>query len=122
MFSTLSLTGLTAGETILIRAWGYNGSQGSFVISAFDGSLSAPSFDNANFTYYPNPVKDVLNLSYVSNISKVVVLNLLGQQMITANINETQGQLDLSALASGSYLVKITTEDNLEKAIKVIKQ
>ncbi len=121
-FSLLELTGLTAGETILIRAWGYNGSQGSFVISAFDGSLSAPSFDNANFTYYPNPVKDVLNLSYVSNISKVVVVNLLGQQMITANINATQGQLDLSALASGSYLVKITTEDNLEKTIKVIKQ
>jgi len=122
LFSTLSLTGLTAGETILIRAWGYNGSQGSFVISAFDGSLSAPSFDNANFTYYPNPVKDLLNLSYVSNILKVVVVNVLGQQMITANINATQGQLDLSALASGSYLVKITTEDNLEKTIKVIKQ
>lgn len=122
LFSTLSLTGLTAGETILIRAWGYNGSQGSFVISAFDGSLSAPSFDNANFTYYPNPVKDLLNLSYVSNISKVVVVNLLGQQMITANVNATQGQLDLSALASGTYLVKITTEDNLEKTIKVIKQ
>jgi hypothetical protein len=122
LFSTLSLTGLTAGETILIRAWGYNGSQGSFVISAFDGSLSATSFDNANFTYYPNPVKDVLNLSYVSNISKAVVVNLLGQQMITANVNATQGQLDLSALASGTYLVKITTEDNLEKTIKVIKQ
>ena len=63
-----------------------------------------------------------MNLSYVSNISKVVVVNLLGQQMITANINATQGQLDLSALASGTYLVKITTEDNLEKTIKVIKQ
>ncbi len=122
LFSTLSLTGLTAGETILIRAWGYNGSQGSFVISAFDGSLSAPSFDNANFTYYPNPVKDLLNLSYVSNILKVVVVNVLGQQMITANVNATKGQLDLSALASGTYLVKITTEDNLEKTIKVIKQ
>ena len=29
------------------------------------------SFDNASFVAYPNPVKDVLNLSYSSEISSV---------------------------------------------------
>ena len=121
LFSQIDLVD-SANLPVYVRIWGYNGSQGSFVVSAYDASLSAPSFDNANFTYYPNPVKDVLNLSYISNISKVAVLNLLGQQMISSEMNANQGQLDMSALAAGTYLVKILTEDNLEKTIKVIKQ
>jgi len=121
LFSIIDLTDL-AGQTVLVRVWGYNGTQGSFVISAYDGSLSSASFDNTNFTYYPNPVKDVLNVSYISNISKVSVINLLGQQMIYSEMNANQGQVDMSALATGTYLVKITTQDNLEKTIKVIKQ
>lgn len=121
LYSVLELADL-ADQTVLVRVWGYNGSQGSFVISAFDASLSAASFDNTNFSYYPNPVKDVLNLSYISNISKVNVVNLLGQQMISSEVNANQGQIDMSALAAGTYLVKITTQDSLEKTIKVIKQ
>ena len=121
LLSQITLSNL-ANQTVFIRIWGYNGTQGTFVVSAYDASLSAASFDNTNFTYYPNPVKDILNLSYVSNISKVTVFNLLGQQMISSTLNANQGQLDMSALATGTYLVKITTVDNLEKTIKVIKQ
>jgi hypothetical protein len=120
-YSILELSGLE-NQSIFIRVWGYNGSQGSFVLSAFDASLSAASFDNSNFSYYPNPVKDMLNLSYIANISKVSVVNLLGQQMITSEMNANQGQIDMSTLAAGTYLVKITTQDSLEKTIKVIKQ
>lgn len=120
-FSVLELTDL-ANQTVLVRVWGFNGTQGSYVISAYDASLSAPSFDNANFTHYPNPVKNILNLSYIYAISKVNVMNLLGQQMMYSEMNANQGQIDMSGLAAGTYLVKITTQDNLEKTIKVIKQ
>ncbi|UPQ79368.1 choice-of-anchor J domain-containing protein [Flavobacterium azooxidireducens] len=121
-FSLISLTGRTEGEVLIIRVWGYNGASGNFDISAYDASLSTGSFDNAGFKYYPNPVKDVLNLSYISNISSVSVVNLLGQQVLTKNVNANESQLDLSTLTAGTYLVKITTEDNLEKTIKIVKQ
>ena len=120
--SRLTLSDLTPGETILVRVWGYNGSQGTFEVSAYDESLSAPSFDDASFAFYPNPVKDVLNLSYISSISSISVINLLGQEMITKNINANQSEVDLSTLSAGTYLIKVTTEDNLEKTIKIVKQ
>src|SRR5690606_30019758 len=34
-FSKLELVGLTAGETIYVRTWGYNGSFGSLLIAAY---------------------------------------------------------------------------------------
>ena len=84
-------------------------------------NLSNPDFDNNSFTAYPNPVKDVLKLSYNQNISNVAVYNLLGQQVLTMNVNATKGQIDMSNLATGTYLVKVNTE-NAVKTIKVIKQ
>ena len=74
-----------------------------------------------NFKTYPNPVKDVLNISYTENISEVTVFNLLGQNILTKSLITTEGQLDLSGLPSGSYLVKVTSGSGT-KTIKVLKQ
>lgn len=89
--------------------------------SVEEGTLSNPAFDGSKFRAYPNPVKDLLNLSYTENITSVEVFNLLGQQVITKAINANNGQVDMSGLSAGSYLVKITA-DNQVKTIKVIKE
>lgn len=83
--------------------------------------LANTSFNNAGFKFYPNPVKDVLNLSYTQNISKVTVYNIIGQEVTTKAINDNQSQIDMSALSKGTYMVKVTT-DNGTKTIKVIKE
>lgn len=120
--SLLSLTGRTPGEILIVRVYGYNGSQGSFLISAYDASLSNNSFDNSKFTYYPNPVKDVLNLSYNQNISQVEVYSLLGQRMTSNSFNTSNVQMDMSNLTPGVYLVKVTSENNTTKTVRVIKE
>jgi hypothetical protein len=100
----------------------YNGLYGVTTdFSVNVGLLSSSVFDNKYFTYYPNPVKDVLNLSYTKNISNVTVFNLLGQQITTKVVNANQSKIDMSNLASGTYLVKVTA-DNQVKTIKVIKR
>lgn len=121
-YSLQALTGLTAGSTLYLRVYEYNNDNaGTFGISAYDGSLATNSFDNANFTYYPNPVKNVLNLLYTQDITSVSVFNLLGQEMLTKSINATQGTIDMSNMTSGAYFVKVTA-DNQTKTIKVIKE
>ena len=121
-YSFKSLTGLTAGSTLYIRVYEYgNNNTGGFGISAYDGSLGTSNFDTSKFVYYPNPVNDILNLQYSQEISKVQVINLLGQQVISKALNATQGQIDMSGLPAGTYLVKITA-DGVEKTIKVLKQ
>ena len=121
-FSLISLTGRTPGEVLYVNAWEYgNDTMGTFKISAYDASLANASFSSSNFTFYPNPVKDVLNISTAQNISKVQVINLLGQEMMVKTMNESQGQIDMSHLSTGTYLVKVTSEDQV-RTIKVIKE
>ncbi|WP_264521486.1 T9SS-dependent choice-of-anchor J family protein [Flavobacterium sp. N1994] len=85
------------------------------------GTLGVPGFDNSNFAYYPNPVKNVLNLSYNQEISNVEVFNILGQKISTNKINASTAQIDMSNLSKGAYMVKITSNDQI-KTIKVIKE
>jgi hypothetical protein len=121
-FSMLSYTGLTPGATVYARIWEYaNDTIGAFRISAYDASLGNNSFDSAGFAYYPNPVKNILSLSYTGNISEVKVFNLLGQQVIAKAVGSNLGQIDMSSLSPGTYMVKITAE-NQQKTIKVIKE
>ena len=84
-------------------------------------SLGNTNFDNSSFTYYPNPVNDILNLSYSQTIERVSIYNLLGQEVITKTLNNNLGQIDMSNLANGTYLVKVFA-DNQTKTIKVLKQ
>ena len=86
-----------------------------------DTVLGTSTFNDQAFNFYPNPVKDILNLNYSKNISKVAVFNLLGQQVEVKIVNSNQSQIDMSHLASGTYMVKITANDQT-KTIKVIKQ
>lgn len=94
--------------------------EGPFTLS-FTQPLSVPGFDASNFKAYPNPVKNVLNLDYIDDITSVTVFNLLGQQMLSREINASKGQLDMSGLTAGSYLVKVVAGSQM-KTIKVIKQ
>ena len=86
-----------------------------------DTVLGTSNFNDQAFNFYPNPVKDILNLNYSKDITNVAVYNLLGQQVVTKNVNSNQSQIDMSHLASGTYMVKITSNDQV-KTIKVIKQ
>jgi hypothetical protein len=83
-------------------------------------TLSVGGFDNASFKYYPNPVTDILTVSYSNAISDVVIYNLLGQQVVSVKPNATQTQVDLSGLTAGTYMVKVTS-DEVTKTVKVVK-
>ncbi|QLJ56790.1 T9SS type A sorting domain-containing protein [Flavobacterium psychrophilum] len=118
----ITVTARTPGEVLYYRVWEYgNNSFGQFKVSTYDASLSAQSFDMAGFSAYPNPVNEVLNLSYTKEISNVSVHNLLGQQVMAKAVNASQSKIDMSNLSNGTYLVKVTV-DGLVKTLKVVKQ
>lgn len=121
-FSMITLTGLTPGETIYARVWEYaDDAHGPFKLGAWYSWLGTGSFDDAAFVHYPNPIKDVLNLSYVNDISSVRIFNLLGQQIMAKTIGSNAAQLDLSALPEGTYMVKVSSGDQI-KTVKVVKE
>ncbi|GAB3720881.1 T9SS type A sorting domain-containing protein [Flavobacterium koreense] len=69
---------------------------------------------------YPNPVKSVFTISLDRNIDTVAVYNLLGQEIISKSVNTNEVSVNVAHLASGTYLVKITS-DNETKTLKIVK-
>ena len=121
-FSIIPLTGQTPGTTLYVGVWRYSfNNYNTFKVSAYDASLANANFNTTNFTAYPNPVKDILNLSFAKIITKVQVNNILGQEVLSKTINSNETQLDLSSLSKGTYLVKVTSDD-LVKTLKIIKE
>lgn len=86
-----------------------------------DTNLSTPGLSAEKATIYPNPVKDVLNISHTGNITNVSVFNLLGQKVLNKNFNESKVQINLSDLTIGTYLVK-TTINNQIITSKIVKE
>jgi len=84
-------------------------------------TLGNDTFNTISVKYYPNPVTDVLNISALTTITNVKVINLIGQQVYFKTINATDAQIDLSALPSATYIVEVVAE-NAAKTFKVVKK
>jgi Leucine-rich repeat (LRR) protein len=62
------------------------------------------------FSLYPNPAKDILNIEVKNDIeiSSISVYNMLGQLVLVNTSSEKT--IDVSALKTGNYFVKISTD------------
>ncbi len=65
------------------------------------------------FNFYPNPAKNTINLTALNTIDNVEVFNMVGQKVISQNLNTTTGQLDISRLSTGMYVMKVTSNDQV---------
>lgn len=71
------------------------------------------------FSFYPNPVEDKLNLSAETPIENLKVYNMLGQEVLQVSPNTSDFQLQTRNLPSSTYLLKVTLE-GVEKTYKLI--
>jgi hypothetical protein len=72
-------------------------------------------------SFYPNPVENVLHLNSKEVIDSVAVYTVTGQMVSNVTFNENRTELNLSNLASGVYLVKVSSNGSVEN-LKVVKQ
>lgn len=73
-----------------------------------------------NIKAYPNPFADVLNISDISNVKSVSVMDVAGRLVKT--IDTPSSALHLGELKSGLYLVVLTMKDGSRQTIKAIKK
>lgn len=126
LFSKITMFGQSPGSTVYITVYKFGATAPSitvnqFQVSVYTASLGSESFDSSNFRYFPNPVKDVLNLSYDEEISNVEVFNSLGQKMISNSIHANQAKIDMSNLSNGIYMVNVSSGNQI-KILKVVKE
>ncbi|MGB1309164.1 MAG: T9SS type A sorting domain-containing protein [Oceanihabitans sp.] len=84
-------------------------------------TLATQDFDNGlAFTYYPNPVNNALSLKAQKDIENVSVYNMLGQEVLRTAPNAVNTEVNMSALQSGAYFVKVTI-GNATETVRIIK-
>lgn len=83
--------------------------------------LGTNTVSQNTISFYPNPVTDVMNIHAKETIDSVEVYTIAGQRVSNVTSSNNNTQLDFSALSSGVYFVKVSSNDTLE-TFKVVKQ
>lgn len=99
----------------------YSSSEWSDFETFTSGSLTLEDSNFTNFSYYPNPIDENLNLKAQEVIDEVVIFNMSGQKIITFYPSTKDAALDVSQLLSGVYFMKVKS-NNEYKAFKLIKK
>jgi hypothetical protein len=73
-----------------------------------------------NFSVYPNPVTDILNIRSANSVDAIAVYDVLGKLVLSTTPDAISPSIDMSALNSGVYLVRVTIGD-ASKTVKVIR-
>ena len=83
---------------------------GKIVLDLVAQNLSAEKFFTENFTLYPNPTTDVLNITSKNglNATEIRITDLSGK---VVKVQKDASTVNVSDLASGTYLIDITTKE-----------
>ncbi|MCH2489431.1 MAG: T9SS type A sorting domain-containing protein [Flavobacteriales bacterium] len=89
-------------------------------IAAGDGQLGVDDQVFEGFEYFVDNANR-LNLSAPVAMEKIVMHNVLGQQVISQKLSNTNESLDLSSLKSGVYIATVAIEGTA-KSFKIVKK
>jgi len=115
---TVDLTPYKGNVKLIFRGIVGNGFQSDIAIDdviirdANPVSVSTLEQGQEELKIYPNPVRDVLNLEYQSNLqARLQIFNLSGQIVFEGQLNPNSlAQIDVSDYSSGLYQLKLTNE------------
>ncbi len=76
--------------------------------------------NTADLSVYPNPTSGLLNITTTASNGTVEVMNLMGQVVLSKQLNNGNNSIDISNLSNGVYSVQIMQNNTLTVS-KVIK-
>ncbi len=114
--------GISADGTMIVGT-GLNATGDASVafLIKLSGDLNVSDLESSSLTYYPNPVKDILNISSKKSIQNVSVYNMAGQQ-VSNNLEVSGNQVNVSSLPSGVYVFRVKLEGNQVETFKIVKK
>lgn len=92
-----------------------------FFVAGDCEELGVNDLSSFDFAYYPNPVKDVLNIQSKAAVKEVSIFNLAGQKVVN-HARVSQGQIDVNSLTPGTYVFKVTLENGQIETFKIVKK
>ncbi|MBC7846029.1 MAG: T9SS type A sorting domain-containing protein [Flavobacterium sp.] len=115
----------SATNTNMMMYYNYNGTNGAYLdnlkVKTNATILGIAQNEIEGLKVYPNPVSNgTLFISSASNSEKqVAIYTILGQQVLQTKTNS--GAINVSTLAKGAYLLKITEDGKLETKKLIIE-
>jgi len=88
-------------------------------------TVTANNTENViSFSFYPNPVKNELNLELENSLSahKLTIFDVRGVMHKTIKLENGQTKIDLSNLAIGTYIIRLEDQEGNYTMSKMIKQ
>ena len=73
----------------------------------------------AQFEVYPNPAKDVLNITKVSNRALYTIYSSIGQVVAKGKVQDNK--VNVSGLATGAYIITVS-DGEFSGNVKFIKR
>ncbi|PZU86150.1 MAG: hypothetical protein DI529_09050 [Chryseobacterium sp.] len=99
----------------------YNDSGYELWTVAADEAMAVTDFSKNQFSVYPNPVADIINISGDSQISSVQIYDYAGKLLLSNSANSKKLQLNVSSLPKGNYIVRVLSGQN-SSSHKIIKK
>lgn len=99
--------------------WGYGKVDAYSAVKKAEEKVSLREINECEINVYPIPSSDCLNIRGLENNAEVLVLDLMGREVL--NTNCVNGQINISALENGVYLLNLKDKD-VWKKVKFIKK
>jgi len=90
------------------------------ILTSCSTPLGMDTVSKSKFTYFPNPVNNVLSIKAQASIDSITVYNMLGQTIVKSTPNTTTTAVDMSGLQTGAYFVQVAINNSIE-TVRVIK-
>ena len=100
----------------------HSGNRGYSLNRTFTTVLSTDGFSLEGLSVYPNPALDNVTINNKTQLAHVTVINLLGQEVLYKETNNTTVTVNIQDLKAGTYIVKVTAADGRTASQKIIKE
>jgi hypothetical protein len=90
----------------------------------FRAAAKKQIISNTEVTYavFPNPATDVIQIQSQVPVTRIVIYNSTGMELINRDLNNARAQIPVNHLPAGVYTLKIFHQNNVTGIKKFIKQ
>ncbi|MGE5410928.1 MAG: T9SS type A sorting domain-containing protein [Clostridiales bacterium] len=116
---TSSLNGLSNGDINCVPNYNYN--YGIWLFELTDSTLTVRENEVLNFSLYPNPVNELLDLEFpLKSFGQIAIYDILGTERLTRRISDDKIILDFNNYPNGIYLIKYFNDKGQTATKKII--
>ena len=92
------------------------------VLNTLQSTTGVKELNASAFEVYPNPSNGLININSTEVITKVIVINVLGETVKSIAADLKQVTIDITDLKSNVYFLQITDDKNHTNIQKIVKE